>query len=93
MKNKDCFCGGNGYIYRSKKPLTVVWCNDCSLSKADMSNGAKVISPVFGDGIIESKSGDRLKVKFSGGIFDVDVREVQYVIDKKDYDRVIAGKK
>jgi hypothetical protein len=91
--NKDCFCGGNGYIYRSKKPLVVVWCNDCSLKKADKSKGAKVISPVFGEGTIESKDGKKMMVKFANGIFEMEEKEVQYVIDKKDYDRVIGGKK
>jgi len=89
----DCFCQGNKYIYRSKKPLVVVWCNDCSIKKADMSKGAKVISPVFGEGSIESVDGNNVKVNFKNGTFDVDKKEIQYIIDKKDYDRVIGGKK
>lgn len=90
---KICFCGGTNYIYRSKKPLIVVWCNDCSIKKIDMSDGVKVISPVFGEGFIESKKGDMLKIKFKNGIFDIDIKDVQYVIDKKDYDRIIGGRK
>lgn len=90
---EDCFCQGKKHVYRSKKPLVVVWCNQCSFEKGDKSVGAKVMSPVFGEGSIESWSFDAVVAKFKTGTYELDPREVQYVIDPKDYEKLIGKKR
>lgn len=90
---EECFCQGKKHVYRSKKPLVIIWCNQCSFEKGDKSIGAKVISPVFGDGSIEHWDGDEITVKFKSGTYEVDPRELQYVIDPKDYERLIGNKR
>lgn len=90
---QECLCNGQGHIYRSKKPLIIVWCNQCSIDKVDKSVGAKVINPVFGEGHIKSWNKEETLIKFKNGTYELDPREVQYVIDPKDYERIIGGEK
>lgn len=90
---EECFCQGKKHVYRSKKPLVIVWCNSCSFEKVDTTVGAKVISPIFGDGTIESWKSDEVVVKFKSGTYELEPREVQYVIDPKEYENLIGKKR
>ena len=91
MKILDCSCLG-GYFYKSKKPMVIVWCNSCSLHKAPKNIGDAIKHPVFGDGLIVSKTSKEVTCSTNLGNMSFELNDVQYVINPKDYDKFIGKK-